>query len=111
MLAKNPRGDTENGDEIAQMRGLIQLLPILLLILMTFSSFGGGGNQVPFSLQSQGTFQIPRAIEGVRGMVKGIPYYVNSRYVSLFLPLQAIITNLFLHRLLSLIDYCHFKTV
>ncbi len=58
---------------------VIQFLPILVLLLMSMSSFTGGGSQQVYSFSPHGSFNQPRRTS-TRSVIKGIPYYVSSAF-------------------------------
>jgi curved DNA-binding protein CbpA len=81
-----PRNRRENGatQDQNQQNGnffqqIMQFLPIILMLLLTFSSYGGNYNQPLFSLNPQGTYQTLRKTQS-RSVVPDISYYVQSTF-------------------------------
>ncbi len=61
---------------------LLQLLPLLLLIFMSFGSFPSR-QEVPFSLHKTTTFRIKR-MTSTRGITPEIPFFVDSNFKSTY---------------------------
>lgn len=64
---------------VGLLQQLMQFLPIILMLLLTFSSYGGTYQQPLFSLSPQGTYQIPRTTQS-RTVVPDIQYYVQQNF-------------------------------
>eukprot|EP00753_Platysulcus_tardus_P002694 PLAT1181.1.p1 GENE.PLAT1181.1~~PLAT1181.1.p1 ORF type:complete len:390 (-),score=140.82 PLAT1181.1:89-1258(-) len=58
--------------------GLLQLLPLLMLFLLSFSG-GSSTPAQPFSLQRTSSYHLERRTAG-QGLVQGIPYYVQQSF-------------------------------
>ena len=74
----------ENRANKSIFQQIFQLLPIILMILMTLSSFGGNSSPPAFSLHPQGTYQLRKTTDSRYGVSPGIEYYVNNQFDSLF---------------------------
>jgi curved DNA-binding protein CbpA len=81
-----PRNRRENGATPDQnqpngnfFQQIMQFLPIILMLLLTFSSFGGNYHQPAFSLNPQGVYQTHRKTQS-RSVVPDISYYVQSSF-------------------------------
>eukprot|EP01041_Mallomonas_annulata_P006548 gene6548-13244_t len=57
----------------------LQLLPMLILFLMSFSSMRSGGGETVYSLVQQGRLLVPQ-FTSTPGVVENIPYYVNDQF-------------------------------
>jgi curved DNA-binding protein CbpA len=65
---------------------LMQLLPIIFMLLLTFSSYGSNSYQQPvYSLSPQGIFQRERGTQS-RGVSPDIKYYVSSQFEQAYRP-------------------------
>ena len=67
------------------LQQMFQFLPIILMLLMSFSSFSGSGNQPVFSLYPQGVLQRPRATS-MAGVSPDIKFYVDSNFERTYKP-------------------------
>ncbi len=75
-------GPPPHADGGINMRGLLQLLPLLLMLVLTVFSFGGAGDREPlFSLQSTGKYVHKRDTASA-GVTVGIPYYVREGFAT-----------------------------
>lgn len=75
------RGGQQEPRRAAQPNGifqqLVQFLPIIFLLLMSFSSFSGNYSPPAFSLHRQGAFQIPKQTFVHK---PPIPYFVTDQF-------------------------------
>jgi DnaJ family protein B protein 12 len=62
---------------------LLQFLPIIIMLLMTFSNYSGSYNQPIFSFVPQGSYQHERYTTS-RGISPDIKYYVNSEFLKTY---------------------------
>ena len=67
------------------LQTLFQFLPVILMLLMSFSSFGGSGNQPVFSLYPQGVLQRQRTTQ-MNGISPDIKFYVDSNFERTYKP-------------------------
>ena len=76
-------GGGDGYEQPQQGRGwgpLLQLLPMLLLFLMSFFSLqSNGGNEAVYSLSPYGRYVIPRQTS-TYGITNNIPYFVNEEF-------------------------------
>lgn len=76
------QANTPNGPSL---QTLFQFLPVILMLLMSFSSFGGNTTQPVFSLHPQGVLQKQRATS-INGVSQGIKFYVDSSFERTYKP-------------------------
>mmetsp|Transcript_13795 Transcript_13795/g.22974 ORF Transcript_13795/g.22974 Transcript_13795/m.22974 type:complete len:430 (-) Transcript_13795:366-1655(-) len=69
----------------SMIQNLFQFLPVLLMLLMSFSSFSGSGNQPQYSLHPQGMFQREKRTS-MTGISPNIKFYVNSHFDQTYKP-------------------------
>lgn len=67
------------------LQTLFQFLPVILMLLMSFSSFSGTSNQPVFSLHPQGTLQTARATS-MAGVSPDIKFYVDKSFERTYKP-------------------------
>lgn len=67
------------------LQTLFQFLPVILMLLMSFSSFGGNTTQPVFSLHPQGMLQKQRTTS-VAGVSPDIKFYVDSNFERTYKP-------------------------
>ena len=82
--ARPQRGGQDGSEQRAPQSGfqqLLQFLPILLMILMSFSSFSSNNTAPMFSLSPHGTYQREKATS-MHGVSPNIKYWVNSQFDS-----------------------------
>lgn len=82
-MPRNARRDQQTHQQEQQphnlLQQLMQFLPIILMLLLTFSSYGSNYHQPVFSLNPQGTFQTARTTSS-RSVVPDIKYYVQPSF-------------------------------
>lgn len=83
--AEDPSGDDSNRGQRSLLQQIFQFLPIILLLLMSFSSFSTNNVQPSFTLQPRGTYQLRKTTNGRYGAIPGVPYYVNNQFDQTFL--------------------------
>ena len=66
-------------------QSLFQFLPVILMLLMSFSSFSGTSNQPVFSLYPLGTLQTPRTTS-MAGISPDIKFYVDRNFERTYKP-------------------------
>ena len=74
----------EDGEPAAQHHPLqqyMQLLPLLLLLLFSFSSLIGGSREQFFALKPSGLFRVPRTTQ-TGDVQSGLPYYVRDDFLA-----------------------------
>jgi len=64
---------------------LFQLMPVIMLVLMAFSSFSGQSNAPLYSFQPQGTYQIEKLTKSP-GVSQDIKYYVSDQFDKMYRP-------------------------
>jgi len=62
-----------------QLQQLLQVLPLLLLFLLSFWSYPAQYQDPPFSLERRGKYQVERATQA-RGVPRDIPYFVADGF-------------------------------
>lgn len=75
------------------MQQIVQLLPILFMLLITFSSYSGSYHQPVFSLNPQGTYKFEKATAS-RGVSPDIKYYVNAQFDQTYRPQSEVLRKL-----------------
>lgn len=76
---REPSDNRHQQQNAGLIQQLMQFLPIILMLLLTFSSYGGNYHQPVFSLSPQGTYQIPKMTHS-RNVVPDIQYYVQPTF-------------------------------
>lgn len=69
--------------QVSGFQQILQFLPIILMVLMSFSSFSGNSSAPAFQLSPQGVYQMERKTS-VPGISPNIKYFVNPQFDSLF---------------------------
>ena len=64
---------------------LFQLMPVILLVLMSLSSFGSQSNAPLYSFQPQGTYQVEKLTKSP-GVSQDIKYYVSDQFDTMYRP-------------------------
>lgn len=64
---------------------LFQLMPVILLVLMSLSSFGSQSNAPLYSFQPQGTYQVEKLTKSP-GVSQDIKYYVSDQFDRMYRP-------------------------
>lgn len=64
---------------------LFQLMPVILLLFMSLSSFSGQSSVPLYSFQPQGTYQIEKLTKSP-GVSQDIKYYVNDQFDKMYRP-------------------------
>lgn len=79
------RDDGNEAPHVPFLQQMMQFLPIILMLLMSFSSFGGTSNKPVFSLHPQGMYQQQRTTM-MSGISRDIPFYVTSQFDQQYKP-------------------------
>lgn len=84
---QEPRANNNNQNNATPgfFQQILQFLPIILMLLMSFSSFGGSYNQPAYSFTAQGVYQVPKYTTS-RGISPDIPYFVNRQFDTTYKP-------------------------
>jgi DnaJ-class molecular chaperone len=77
------RGAGQQQGQPSLFQQLLQFLPVIIMLLITFSSYGSNYNQPVFALSPQGVYQRERATTS-RGVSQDIKYYVNSQFEQVY---------------------------
>jgi len=90
QFRQRPRQTPQREDEGAAatspfLNYLFQLMPVILLVLMSLSSFGGQSSAPLYSFQPQGTYQIEKLTKSP-GVSQDIKYYVNDQFDKMYRP-------------------------
>jgi hypothetical protein len=76
---RQPQDEARTQTTANPFQQLFQLLPILLLIVMSLSNLGGSSSASPFSLYQHGSYQFERKTKAVN-VIPGIPYFVSKDF-------------------------------
>mmetsp|Transcript_33836 Transcript_33836/g.49123 ORF Transcript_33836/g.49123 Transcript_33836/m.49123 type:complete len:339 (-) Transcript_33836:701-1717(-) len=76
-------GDEQRQPQRSIFQQLFQFLPIILMVLMSISSFSSNNVQPVFSLHPQGAYQLKKTTQARYGVSPGMEYYVNGQFDSM----------------------------
>jgi DnaJ family protein B protein 12 len=80
---QHPNQQQAQPQQVNIFQQLLQFLPIIIMLLMTFSNYSGSYNQPIFSFVPQGSYQHER-YTATRGISPDIKYYVNSEFLKTY---------------------------
>lgn len=77
---RQQRQQAQPPQQVNLFQQILQFLPIIIMLLMTFSNYSGNYNQPIFSFSPQGSYQHEISTSS-RGISPDIKYYVNSDFL------------------------------